>query len=461
MKLNMELRSVASIFATALFTATLSAGSSANALQDIYQQALQNDPNFQAAKARHQSAKQQSNISRAALLPQLSISGSYSDSEIESTFISETPSAFPNNTGTSETETYSANLTQTLFDLSAWHGYQQGRSLKRAADAGFRRDEQGLILKTAEAYFTVLRAEDNLTSARAEEKAISQQLEQTRQRFEVGLAAITDVHEAQAAFDGAVAQRLAFEGDLGISFEALTNLTGQEQQAVSPLKAAFPIEVPRPVERELWTRSALEHSPELQAAHHQYKAARQKAKSAARAHLPTITASASYSDSTTEGERQGSLYDSEDESTIYAVNVQMPLFLGGSVHASRKQAHYAAEESKALEEATRRNLIQNTRSLHLAVNTHIARTKARKQALKSSESALEATKAGYEAGTRNTVDLLVAQQNLYKARRDYANARYEYVLDLLRLKQTAGVLAASDLTALDEWLEDEKTINAN
>ncbi len=454
----MELRSLAFILSAAVST-----GSSANALKDIYQQALQNDPNFQAAKARHLSAQQQSNISRAALLPQLSIQGSYSDTETESLGSSVFGGTLVDNSGLSEseTETYSASLTQTLFDLSAWHNYQQGRSLRRAANAGFRSEEQALILKTAEAYFNVLRAKDNLTSARAEEKAISQQLEQTRQRFEVGLAAITDVHEAQAAFDTAVAQRLAFDGDLGISFEALTNLTGQIQPSISPLKASFPIQAPTPVERELWTRSALEHSPELKTAHHQYQAARQKAKAAARAHLPTITASANYSDSTTEGERQGSLYDLEDESTVYALNVQMPLFLGGRVHASRKQAHYAAEESKALEEATRRNLIQATRSLHLSVNTHIARTKARKQALKSSESALEATKAGYEAGTRNTVDLLIAQQNLHRARRDYANSRYEYVVDLLRLKQTAGVLASSDLTALDEWLAEERSISPN
>lgn len=438
----------------------ISLNANANALVDIYQQAVANDPSFQAAKARNLSADQQANLSRAALLPQLSISGSVSKSEGEATGNTVFSGNLFDNSGSSEsdTESYSASLSQTLFDLSAWHSWQQGRALRRAAQATFSKEQQALALRTAEAYFNVLRARDNLTSAQAEERAINQQLEQTRQRFEVGLAAITDVHEAQAAFDGAVAQRLAYEGDLGISFEVLTNLTGSVQKEIHSLKEDFPIQAPEPAAREHWTETALQNSPDLQAAHHAYSAAQQQAKAAARAHLPKVTASASYTDSNTDGERQGSPFDTEDETTLYAINVQMPLYLGGNVHASRKQAHYAALESKALKEATRRNLIQATRSLHLAVNTHIARTKARKQALKSSESALEATKAGYDAGTRNTVDLLVSQQNLHRALRDYANSRYEYVVDLLRLKQTAGVLAASDIEALDNWLNASNSV---
>jgi outer membrane protein len=304
----------------------------------------------------------------------------------------------------------------------------------------------------------VLRAQDNLAASKAQERALERQLEQTQQRFEVGLIALTDVHEAQAAFDLAQVARIIDDNNLAVALESLSVLTAVEHERLYTLGEAFPIAPPSPADRSAWVGFALENNLQLKASRLNETAAQQNAKSKRLEHAPTITGSFSNSDFDTDGtSRQDSVFNvpprSQREQDVIRLRVQMPLFAGGAISANRRRAaeqFNAARESRI---ALQRNTIAQTRSLHMTVMSDVSRVQARAQAIVSSQSALDATQAGYEVGTRNVVDVLNAQNALYAAKRDYANSRYDYVINQLRLKQQAGLLSPQDVLDLDRHLD--------
>ena len=247
---------------------TFSGGAHAESIQDIYQLALENDPQLKADKAAFEAGLENKTIGRAALLPQISGSAGVSYSETDSEYQISRGEAGIEPAGTTERETtqWGLDLNQALVDLNAWHTYQQGAALSEQAKAQYSADQQSLIVRVAEAYFNVLRAVDNLEVALAEEKALGQQLEQTKQRFEVGLTPITDVHDAQAAYDSAQAATLEARGQLGINYEALEVITGQSHDAIAPLGEDFPVVPPSPADRHSWVEFALENNFTLKAA---------------------------------------------------------------------------------------------------------------------------------------------------------------------------------------------------
>ncbi|MBU3068999.1 TolC family outer membrane protein [Aestuariicella sp. G3-2] len=440
----------------------------ADTLQDIYLRALENDHQLKADTAAYEAGKEALTIGRAALLPQINAEASYAESEQTNIGSSVFSQGAPNEyDAESESESYSVSLTQPLFNMAAWFGYQQGIALSEQAEAQFSADQQALIVRTSEAYFNVLRAIDNMTTAQAEEKALSHQLEQTKQRFDVGLTAITDVHEAQAAYDNATATKLEAQGNLGIAFEALEVLTGRPENTVAPLVENFPVIRPEPLTRSEWVDFALENNYSLKVAELNAKASEENARARASGHLPTVTASYSYSnrnDTNTDlffGSGSGpTANDSriDDHSTI-AVQLNVPIFSGMRVSGERRQAYSQSMQAKELYNKTQRDTIQATRSLHLSVVANVAQVNARKQAITSSKSALEATQAGYEVGTRNLVDVLIAQQNVYSAQRNYDDARYGYIINMLQLKQVAGNLTPEDVQQLNRWLDAENQVD--
>lgn len=430
----------------------------AETLEEIYQQALENDHRFKAARAAYEAGKESVNLGRAGLLPSLNGSVSWQANE---QVVDDVTVRDGDSTG------YALSLEQTLFSMSTWHSFKSSEASAMAAEAQFKFAEQDLIIRTAEAYFNALKAIDDLDTALAEENALEHQLEQTRQRFQVGLTAITEVHEAQAAYDSSTVSRLSAEGQLGIAFEALEVITGQPNNQLSPLKTDFPVVNPTPADREKWVEFALENNYSLATASLQAKASRSDAKAARAGHYPTVTASASWSNGTATDNLgnptsippipAGS--DSDFEDTMFSVNLRVPLFNGGAVSASRRQANAAAEQSREIYLQTQRDVIQQTRSLHLSVITGAASVKARAQAIVSSQSALDATQAGYEVGTRDLVDVLNAQRNLYLAQRNYYTALYAYVMFTLQLKEAAGMLEPKDIQELSNWLDKNKTVN--
>ncbi|MDA9091119.1 TolC family outer membrane protein [Porticoccaceae bacterium] len=435
---------------TALLVAQIS---TADTLNDIYESALLNDPVLRAARASFNAERETKNIARGALLPQLAISGDYTESEIN-----DNPPSVITGLIDTNTTTYGVSLSQAFFDMPSWYSFKSGKALSDSAQAQFAADQQSLIIRVSEAYFNVLRAYDNLQTRSAEQRAIQRQLEQTRERFEVGLLPVTDVHEAQAVFDDAAVNSLEARGALNIAFEGLQVLTGQDHEALAGLTDTFMATNPEPLSNQEWVDFAIGNNFQLKVAELGKDAAYNSAKAAASARLPKITGRASYYESDMDGTRYTNPIETQQDGHSFVVSVTMPIWMGGSVDAKRRQAKQLSIASKEGYAATKRNIIQASRSLHQLVLTNTARVKARKQSITSADSALQATQAGYEVGTRNIVDVLVAQRSVYQARRNYANARYDYILSMMRLKEVAGQLAPDDIYQLNGWLDSQLII---
>ncbi len=438
-------------------TLTIAAGfssfSQAETLAEVYSLALENDHQLKADHAAYMASKENYAVGLAGLLPQINATVDYSSTTQDISNNSDSDS-FGTSSGETDSSGWTVSLRQPLFDMSAWFGYQQGKTVSQQAEAQYSADQQALIVRVVEAYFNVLRSVDNLETATAEEKALAHQLEQTRQRFDVGLTAITDVHEAQAAYDGAVANTLGAQGNLGISFEALEVLTGQAHESIAPIKDAFPIVKPEPENRHDWVEFALQNNFSLKTAKLAAESARHNAKAKKAGHYPTLSVNARLQDSDDDGiSRFGDTFDTTTETDYVALELSVPLFSGGRTSAQRRQAYQQQMQSQEIYNKTQRDIIQSARSLHLTAVTDVAQVKARKQTTVSTRSALEATQAGYEVGTRNLVDVLVAQRSVYQAQRNYDNARYDYVTSMLKLKEVAGNLTPEDIHQLTQWLD--------
>jgi outer membrane protein len=444
----------------------------ADTLVEVYELALKNDPVLKAAEASYRAGQESENLGRAGLLPQVGAQAIYGESDLNH----KTARTFtlggvnvPSKTDTDadeDREDYYLTLSQNLFDMPAWFSFKQGKELTKQAEAQFAADQQDLIVRTVEAYINVLRAIDNLKSSQAEEAAFKRQLEQTQQRFEVGLIAITDVHEARAAYDLAVVNLLTDEGALGVAYEALSVLTGQTHSNVWLLSEKFPVVNPEPAERDQWVDLALKGNFEMRAAEFAAEASRQYAQASKYEHLPTLVGQVNMVNTASDSDDRDNIRDqdlsnsADVEGNSFTVTMNIPLYSGGYISAQRRQSYEQFITARETHTSVMRNTIQATRSLHLAVVTDVERVKARQQSIVSAQSALDATTAGYEVGTRNVVDVLNAQQVLYRAIRDYANTRFDYVVRLLRLRKQAGLLSPEDVQALNRWLVEPPAATA-
>jgi outer membrane protein len=426
--------------------ALTSASAKAETLTDIYQSAVVNDPIAGAASATYKANKETLNQGRAVLLPQLTASSRKvepsSDDNIE-----------PVKT------TYAASLSQSLFNVPAWFQFQSAKKMDQVAEAQFATQQQSLIIRVSESYFNVLRAYDNKQTRKAEELAIQRQLEQVTERFEVGLLPITDVHEIQAIFDDASVNSLEANGALDIAFDQLQVLSGKNHSQLAGLKDDFVAKAPNPIASESWVAFALANNFELKASLLAQQAANQTAKAAKAQHLPKITVSADYSKRDVEATTAAEALVTEQ--TAINLNLTMPIFSGGLISSQARQSSYQAQAAEQNYIAAKRNTMQAARSNHQLAITNAARVKARKQAITSAESALKATQAGYDVGTRNIVDVLVAQRTLFQAKRNFSNARYDYILSMMRLKQVAGQLSPEDVYKLNNWLNTSINIDRN
>ena len=437
--------------------------SQADSLVDVYELALINDPTLQAAEASYKAGQEIKSQAISQLLPQINGSASYSESDRTSSnkqYFSESfsPPATDLDSET-ETTTYSISLTQNLFNLSAFFAFKQSTALSQQAELQFGIDQQSLILRSADTYFDVLRSKDNLTSSLAEEKAIKQQLEQTQQRYDVGLIAITDVHEARAAFDLAVANRLTEEVSLGIAYENLAALTGRSHSNLFNLSDDFKTNKPEPNTADAWVSFAAENNLSIKLAEKIAEASNQNANVKKSMHAPTVQAVLSYDDSSSDTILSDNNSNAEIPDTFsnlhgssIEVRLNVPIWEGGLKHSQRRQAGYEQVRDQAKLVAAKRAAFREARSSYLITVADTARVNARRLAITSALSALDATQAGYDAGTRNIVDLLNAQRDLFRAQRDHANTRYDYVINSLKLKQAAGTLNPQDIYDLNEWL---------
>jgi len=415
-------------------------------LVETYEKALSYDSGIATARATFEAQKAASDVSRSNLLPQIGAFGEASHTDVDG----------PNQDAAYKTYAYGVELTQPLFRADTWFNYDASKFQTEAAQAEYNLAQQQLILDVATAYFNVLRAADTLTTARATEAAIQRQYEQAQERFDVGLIAITEVYEARASYDDSKSQRIAAESDLDIAREQLARLTGEYTEDLNNLRRNFPLGRPEPMDPSAWENTALGQNWQIQSALYDLNTSEANLKSAKAGHLPTLDLNASYGKTEIDGLEQPTLTQGQRDGTTtegrIALTLNVPLYMGGGTQAGVRQQRSRVTVAEQSLETVRRDVRVNTRSLFRTVNTNIESASALEQTIISRRSALDATRAGYEVGTRNIVEVLDAERNYYVALRDFANARYDYVINTLNLKQAAGTLSPQDLVDLNNWL---------
>ncbi len=416
----------------------------ADDLLDVYRLAQENDAQLRSAEAARLAVLESKPQSEALLLPNISASANTTANQLD---ISQPASA----AGVTHfnSNSYTLTLTQPVYHRDTYVQLRQADARIAQADAIFNAAEQNLMTRVATGYFDVLAAEDNLAFALAEKKAIGQQLEQSQQRFDVGLVAITDVQEAQARYDSAVAQEIDAERQLASAHEALREITTQPHASLTPLHADIPLVTPEPQDIQQWADTALRQNLLISAAQSGAEIALEEIERQRSGHYPSVDIVGSRAFSESGGGRFGG---SETLGDTLTLQLNVPLYQGGLISSRTREAHARHNQALATLEQQQRSVLRQTRDAYLSVNANISRVQALKQAVTSNRTALESTMAGLEVGTRTEVDVLNAQRELFRAERDHARARYDYILQTLRLKQSAGTLSPADLAHINTWL---------
>jgi len=425
----------------------LSPASQAEDLLQIYQAALQSDPVLSAQESAFDATSESQRQTKALYYPNIALSASTARNR-QNTISS---SLGPQFTGRSDfnTKGYSLSLRQAIYSWDYVSQLRQAEASVRQAEAELNQAYQDIILRVAQRYFDVLAARDGLEFSQAEKNAISRQLDQAKQRFEVGLIAITDVHEAQAAYDLATASEIVAQNNLATSRQALRELTGELPQKLATLGPQMGLASPDPTNIEEWADSALQGNFSLLAAESATEVAQQGLSQQRAGRHPTLDLVASRNYNFTGG---GSFGSRETEDSQVSLQLNLPLYQGGGVSAGIRRANAQLAQAKDALEQQRRATQREASDAYLSVLAGISQVKALRQAVTSSESALNATEAGYDVGTRTAVDVLNARRELFRTQRDYARARYDYILASLRLQQAAGMLDINDIEQINAWL---------
>lgn len=410
-------------------------------LMAIYELALVNDAQLQIAEANYLAAIQALPQAQSGRKPQVFFNANGSRLESDDSRIGDS---------TVDTIGYSLNLTQSLYDNETSGNIDSAEATTRAELARLQSVRQAVALRVAEAYFAILAAHDNVDFAYAERTAIARQLEQAQKRFEVGLIAITDVQEAKARFDSAEAQAILAENILENAYQALVVITGDPSiKNLARLEEKLTLSLPQPANPNDWVDLALKNNRDLIAAQEDLNAARYERDKRNRRGYPTLDFVARYADRDVENDLLG---DSDQEDLTVGLELEIPLYTGGRITAEQAEAEaqlVAAQNNTLLQS---RLASQRSRIAFLDVVSGVSQVNALKQALDSSNVALEATQAGFEVGTRTSVDVLISLRETYRAQRDYASSRYQFLLNKLRLKQAAGTLMEDDLREINRLL---------
>ena len=417
----------------------------AYSLVDVYSMAKQSDTDIQIAESTYLAEAQARPIARANILPHADISANTTDvnREVDGTqFGIEGREVDFNEHG------YILNISQALYHHDFYVQLRQAKNSVARAKVDLDAAYQNLMIRTAEAYFNVLAEQDTLSYRNYEKQAIGRQLEQAKLRFEVGTIAITDVKETQASYDLAVANEIEAKVAVERAKDELEVIIAQRIDVLNPLSERMELVIPEPNDVEDWVYTALEQNLNLLSSEYTTKIAQQEIELQRSRHLPTLDIVASHRDTDT-----GGLTGSREvEESRIGLELSIPIVEGGRTYYQTKEARYNAEVAQNEYEKVRRETIRLTRDASLNVIAGISRVKALSQALESTEAAARAAEAGFQVGTRTSVDVLLALRETFLANRDYSRARYDYLLSSLRLKQATGVLSIDDLLQIDVWL---------
>ena len=442
----------------------LSGPASAASLLEIYQQALQSDPQIHEAEARRLAAFEAKPQARSALLPQISLTGDYTVAQSSGTSIEiDDLGTIGSLLSESETQTsrWQVTLRQSLFRWDQIVNMKRADKIVARAEAQREAAQQDLIVRVAQRYLNVLAAEDRLNSINADRDAISRQLEQAKQRFDVGLIAITDVQESQAAYDQSVANQIGAKRSLATAREFLREITGVYVSKLNAPGDDFPLLDPSPNNESSWVDLSLQQNLNLVASRLDEGLARDEISFRRNGYYPTIelVASAGEQDQTADrGFNNSPLVpaDSDGRSDSIGIQLTVPLFAGGGTSSRVREAVYLHRASREQLQRVTRETERQARDAYLGVLAEIARVNALAQAVSSSQTALQATQAGYEVGTRTIVEVLNSQFSLYVAITNHYQSRYDYIMNALLLKQAAGTLQVQDLEQIDQWLTERE-----
>lgn len=429
--------------ALAITLAIGAASAGATDLAAAYQMAGNNDPALRGARATRDANLEAKPLAQAQLRPSVALTGdaSYNYRDVYQSPLGASDDSFVSGDA-------ALQLTQPLYrkDLTIQLAQAEDQVSKAAVDYAVA--EQDLIVRVTEAYFGVLSAQDTLTFAEANVKAIARQLDQAKQRFEVGLIAITDVNEAQARYDQSRADAIIARNDLDNAVESLREITNEATGPLARLKPGVPLDPPQPPSLDEWTELALGNNPGVISARYDADIAKKQIELRDAGDSPTLDLVGSYGLS-----RTGADSGTDANNAVIGLQLNVPLYTGGGVAAGTRQARFQYEAAQELLEQRRRAVQTQVRNAFRGVNASISRVRALEAAEVSAKSALEATEAGFEVGTRTLVDVLDSQRDLFRAQRDLAVSRYDYVLNTLSLRQAAGTLGAADIEAANSWLE--------
>jgi outer membrane protein len=417
-------------------------------LIEIYRLAQSADTQYAAARAAWAASQEKLPQGLSGLLPSASVGVTIQNSERD-TRSATTGTVVPGRSSSSA----SASVNQPLYRPQRYAAYEQAKTQVAQADAVLTLAAQDLILRVAQAYFDVLLAQDTVAFAQAQLTAIGQQLEQAKRNFEVGTATITDTHEAQSRYDITVSTEIAARNDLEIRKRQLELLIGRAAPGLSPLGTRFALRQPDPDSMERWAADALENNLQVRINRDGLTFATQEIERNRAGHLPTLDAFATYSDQNTSSSSVGLPGLGNDNNRVVGVQLSVPIYQGGFTSSLVREA--VANEDRARQdlENARRTAELTARQTYLGVTSGIAQVKALEAALVSSQSSFASTRLGQEVGVRTQIDVLNAQQQLSQTRRDLAQAKYNYILALLRLNSAAGRLTERDLALVNDWLD--------
>lgn len=426
----------------------LSVPASAENLVELYQRARQYDAEFAAAQAANRAAQERLPQARSRFLPNINLNASTNYNNEDITFRGSTIA--PSGTRRYNSRGYNIALVQPLFNRENNAVLGRAQAEIDEADARLEVAGQDLILRVAQAYFDVLLAQDTVNYVAAQKAAVGEQLAQAKRNFEVGTATITDTHEAQARYDLITAQEIAAANDLEVRRRALERLTGARDATPTPLKANIPLDPPQPSAVEQWMQRATTQSPELKAQRALSEAARFDIERARSAKLPVVDAVANHGDNRAGG---GTFGGSDTRATSVGVQLNYQIFEGGARDSRVREAIANQERAQQAYADAERRVELAARQAYLGVTSGAAQVRALEQALTSSQASMDSTRLGFEVGVRTSVDVLNAQQQLTSARRELAQARYNYLLSRLRLEAAAGTLDEGDLRDVSSGMD--------
>jgi outer membrane protein len=411
------------------------APASAADLLNLYRDALVTDPVYQSARAQYVATTERLPQARSAYLPQVNASGNVFQNY-----------AWRGGRPDVEVNTRSAavTLSQPIFRLQNWIAISQAEKVVLQAEAVLASAQQDLALRLAQAYFDVLLAQDNVALSQAQKSAISEQLAQAKRNFEVGTATIVDTLEAQARYDQATAKEISDQNDLEVKRRALQVLLGKLPDGLTPLREPLELAPPAPTDVEAWVRAAADSSFAIAIARSNYEIAQEEVGRQRAGHLPTLdlTASASHGFDPT---RSAPGISPVGNDAAVGFTLSVPICSGGLTQSRVREAVALRDRSAQDLETQQRTVAQAVRAAFLNVTSGIAQVRALEQALVSTQSQLDSTILGRDVGVRTSVDVLNAQQQVFQTRRDLQQARYNYLVNTLRLKAATGQLEEADV----------------